>query len=110
MPTADLLEDTLAALREAARDGRLADFDALASRLDDAVKALEHQPPNPARLHRLRRCASETAAILQAARQGVEAARQRLAELETLRRGLGTYGDDGRRRQLLAWARTERRV
>lgn len=110
MPTVDLLEGALEALRQAAREGRLADLDALSGQLADAVKAVEQNPLRADRLTHLRRCATETATILQAARQGVEAARQRLSELDTLRRGLGTYGDDGRRRQLQVTSRTERRV
>jgi SLT domain-containing protein len=110
MLPADRLDAALAALRRAAREGRLDAFDTLAAQVSQAIAAMEQSATDARRLQALRRSAQDTAAILQAVRQGLDAARHRLAELETLRQGLGTYGDDGRRRQLQAPGRTERRI
>ena len=76
----------------------------------DAVAALDGSLPDAARLQALRRQAGDIAVLLEAARQGVDAALRRMAELDALRSGLGTYGDDGRRQRLRTQARTERRL
>ena len=110
MHPADMLDETLEHLRGAALRGALPDLAPLAEQLETALNALDQARPAPARLHALRRRAQETIALLQAARQGVEAARQRLAELDALQRGLGTYARNGRRQQLWPGHQTTRRV
>lgn len=110
MTPADNLEAALDDLAQALRAGRLQAMGALGDRLADAVAALDGTLPDAARLQALRRQAGDTAVLLQAARQGVDAALRRMAELDALRSGLGTYGDDGRRQRLRTQARTERRL
>ncbi len=110
MTPADQLHKTLEALREAVRAGNLAEFGPLADRLAETVASWEQAPRDSARLPELRRIAAETATLLEASRRGLNAARQRLAELDALHRGLGTYGGNGQRRHLPTAPATGRRV
>jgi hypothetical protein len=110
MQTADRLEQTLQALADAARHGRLAEFDVLSDSLSEAVAALEADPPGPIRLRMLREAAEEVAVLLMAAGRGLDAARQRLGELDALRKGFVTYGDDGRRQRFQVPNLTDRRI
>ena len=109
MEPADRLQEALSALRGAALRGDLAAFDGLAGQLADLVAAVEAEMPAEEVLIRLRDAARETAALLEASGRGLGAARRRLSELETLRKGLGTYGVDGQRRRLRSGPATERR-
>lgn len=110
MTPADHLHQTLEDLRASVQAGRLAEFGPLADRLAETVATWEQTPGDAARLPELRRIAAETAALLEASRRGLNAARQRLAELEALHRGLGTYGGNGQRRHLPTPPATGRRV
>jgi len=100
MMPADRLAGSLDALRLAARQGDFAAFDHLAGRLADELAALETDPPDLETLARLSAQATDLLVLLQAAGQGLAAARRRLTEIEAVRRGLGTYGRDGQRRSL----------
>lgn len=110
MSPADRLAASLDDLRHAATHGDFAAFDQLAGRLSADVAALETTPPDPATLRRLKARAAALATLLHAAGQGLAAARHRLAEIEAVRRGLGTYDGDGQRRALGVPGGTTRRV
>lgn len=110
MTPADRLGDSLAALRDAVRQGDFSAFDRLSARLGAEVAELEAAPPDPGSLQMLKLRAAELSELLQAAGQGLAAARRRLTEIDTLRKGLGTYGGDGRRRALGPTPASTRRV
>ncbi len=110
MSPADRLSESLDDLRQAARRGDFAAFDSLAGRLAQDVAALEATPPDPPTLQRLISTAADLTVLLQAAGQGLAAARRRLAEIETVRRGLGTYGGNGQRRHLATPSGATRRL
>lgn len=110
MTPADLVAETLGALRQAALRGDFAAFDGLAGPLATQAAALEAAPPDQPTLQALQRSAAELATLLQAVGQGLGAARRRLNEIESVRRGRGTYGGDGLRRTLGLGGETTRRV
>lgn len=110
MTPAERLSLSLEEARQAARRGDFAAFDGLAGRLSQDMAALETAPPDPPTVQGLMARAADLTVLLQAAGQGLEAARRRLAEIETVRRGLGTYGGDGQRRHLATTSGAIRRV
>lgn len=110
MTPADHLFQILESLRVAARRGDFAAFDQLAGDMAAAVAALGAAPPDAPTVHRLVARATEVSVLLQASGQGLAAARRRLAEIDAIRRGLGTYGGDGRRRAIGQTSATTRRL
>lgn len=110
MPEIDALEATLLALRTAARRGDLGGLLPLSARLEEQMAAISQSLPEEERLQSLRASAAETAALLDAALRGLTAARTRLAEINAVRSGAGTYGDDGQRRRLSVPARDSKRL
>jgi len=91
----DRLADTLDAIRAALGRG---DYDALAllsAEVDRAAEGIAALPPDA--LEDLRRRAAETAACLDAARNGFRAARRRVEEVRAGPSGLSTYDRDGRK-------------
>jgi len=97
---AERLLHALEALREAAQRGDLTALPALTARVTAGVEALDPAAPSPAVLARIKARAEEVAVLLDAAGRGLAAARQRLAEIDRLRRTPATYGGDGRRHAL----------
>lgn len=97
---ADRLILALEALREAALRGDLAALPALTDRVTAGVEALAPAAPSPASLARIKARAEEVAVLLDATGRGLAAARQRLAEIDRLRRTPATYGGDGQRHAL----------
>lgn len=97
---AERLLHALEALREAAQRGDLTALPALTARVTAGVEALDPAAPSPAVLARIKARAEEVAVLLDATGRGLAAARQRLAEIDRLRRTPATYGGDGQRHAL----------
>lgn len=94
------LEDLLSTEAEAARRADFGSLAELAARKEALLEALLAGPaPEPGRLEALRHKARRTAAVLQAARRGLRAARRRIAELQKAG-DPETYAADGRRQGL----------
>lgn len=105
------LWETLDALEAALRTGDLAALGALESRMQDAADALEISGVPAETLARLRVQSRRISLRLAAARDGVAAARLRLADIAGAKQGLGTYDRSGARQVLPTGmaARTDRR-
>jgi hypothetical protein len=110
MHPAERLATSLEDLRLAALHGDFAKIDHLAGHIADGVAGLADLPPDEAELKRLMGRAADLTVLLRAAGEGLAAARRRLAEIEAVRRGLGTYGRDGQRRTLGALIAASRRL
>jgi hypothetical protein len=97
MPKDDarLLADRLDDLHAALRGGKLHDLTALAQAITEQATALH--AADPACLPLLQRKAARNAACLQAAANGIRAARRRLKEIRAMASGGATYDRDGRR-------------
>lgn len=91
------VSDTLDAIRAALRAGDFAALADLTARLDSAVQDMTALPAEE--LHVLRQRAGDTATCLAAARNGIRAARRRVAEVTGGPAALSTYDRDGRRSQ-----------
>lgn len=110
MHPADRLHCTLDDLHEAARHGDFAALAGLAERIASDLAELEHTPVSATALVALRLQATRISPVLEAVRHGVTAARLRLAEIERLRTGPVTYGEDGQRLMLTGPTASLRRV
>jgi hypothetical protein len=110
MHPADQLATSLEDLRRAAMNGDFATIDQLSGQIADGVAALSDVPQDEAGLRRLIGRAADLSVLLRAAGEGLAAARRRLAEIEAVRRGLGTYGSDGQRRALASLTAASRRL
>lgn len=91
----DGLAGTLDAIRAALREGNYAALSELAAELDAQTEGAATMPAAELRL--LRQRATETAACLVAARNGIRAARRRVAEVTGGPAALSTYDREGRR-------------
>jgi hypothetical protein len=105
------LWETLDALEAALRTGDLAALGVLEIRMQDAADALERSGVPAETLARLRGQSTRIGLRLAAARDGVAAARLRLADIAGASQGLGTYDRSGARQMLPTGfaARTDRR-
>lgn len=110
MSHAETLVLTLEDLGLAARRGDFAALGALADRLTASLAEVEAAPPAKGDLQAIQASAARVSALLDAVAQGLAAARRRMAEIDAVRRGLDTYGGDGRRRSLNLPAKDSRRV
>lgn len=110
MRPARMLPTALADLRKAALEGDFARIDQLSGRIADGIADLADLPTDEAELRRLRGSAADLTVLLRAAGEGLAAARRRLAEIESVRLGLGTYGRDGQRRAIGAPGVASRRL
>lgn len=110
MPAIEALRRELEAVAQAARQGDLRELARLGNVLEVQSAALEHLVAEEAQLHQIRALAAEASTLLEATLRGVAAARARLAEIRAVKRGAGTYGDDGQRRCLTLPDRDGRRL
>jgi len=114
--TSDIAGAMLDLLLREAEALRRADFPALAriaedkaARLDDTIKAASSLPHET--LDRLRAQAATNARLIEAARSGIMAARDRVAAMNRTRATLDTYARDGSLRSVPgSLARHERRA
>lgn len=103
----DPLQTAMDDLRQRLMAGDYTDLPALAERIEGMILGLRRS--DAARLRRLRAQAIQTAACVDAARNGFRAARRRIDEA-TGRASLGTYDSAGARAPLTAAAPPTRRV
>lgn len=103
----DPLQAAMDDLRTRLIAGDYADLPALAERIEGLMLGLRRS--DAARMRRLRAQAIQTAACIDAARNGFRAARRRIDEA-TGRASLGTYDNTGARAALVAASPPTRRV
>lgn len=103
----DPLQIVMDDLRARLIAGDFSDLPALAERLEGLMQGLRQT--DAARLRHLRAQAMQTAACVDAARNGIRAARRRIDEA-TGRATLDTYDSTGARAPLAAATQTARRV
>ncbi len=90
------LESLLDELRDRVRTADFSGLASLAPRLETALSEIGN-PRDAGLLQRLKSKADENAALLDAARRGLRAARRRLDETRRTAQGLQTYDVKGRR-------------
>lgn len=79
---------------------KVADFSGLSDLLPALELALASLPQDASTLTRLKAKAERNAALLDAAKRGISAARRRLDEARRVQQGLQTYDGKGRREHL----------
>jgi hypothetical protein len=97
-PLVDILDD----LQSVLICGELEKIGPLAKRLEDASANLSERLTTQGEMAAINERARKSQILLEASISGVHAARQRLEEILQVRRGLSSYGADGRTRAVLA--------